>query len=120
MEFREDLGQRLVGYVYDGVPRADPVVEVQTRHGPDLNVQVGIEPSGGGNHVGGQVDTDDVHPDVRQNARRCTRAAADVGNDRIGAGQSGEAGQHRAIQRLVVQVVVKPFGVFGCGEVVAL
>src|SRR5262249_29637685 len=71
-------------------------------------------------HVGGQVDTDDVESDVREDARRRTGAAANVGDDAVAGDQSGEPGQHRAVQRPAVQVVVEPFGVGGGGEVVTL
>jgi hypothetical protein len=85
MEFRKDLRQLLVGYVDHRVPRADPIqltiVEVQGRHEPHLKAQVGVETLRLVDHVGGQVDTDNVEPEIGQYARRRTGAAANVGDD---------------------------------------
>jgi hypothetical protein len=96
------------------------VIEIQFRHGSDLEPQVRVETPRLGNHVGGQIDTDNVESDVGEHARRRAGAAADVGDNAMALHQSGEPCQHCAVERLVVEMTVKALGVHRGGAVVAV
>jgi hypothetical protein len=82
----------------------------QVQHGRLQEAQVRVSLARDGNHLPGDVDSDDIGMPVRQEPGHMPRAAADIGKHSL-PGQVAQGRQQSPVERLVTELAGELVGV---------
>ena len=124
MELGEQHGQLIRWRVNDRVPADDAteraVGEIERRHRPFPEPDVGVRVARNRDHRGRQVDAEHVQTERRQKRGNAAGPAPEVGNEPVACvvHELREHAEHRPIDRLVLELVAEERGVVDGDRVV--